>query len=345
MRLKNLMITSFIVSGLVVLCIVWVSIQKMYVTTETGYILILITCIANVVGAIFGLFLLRGTFHSLDNFREQTRQVQNNCFQMITLNKAPKEFMRLAGDFNDMVVALSDSFTALEKSEQEKSNMISQLGHDIKTPITAIGSQIEAIQDGIILKEEIPEILNQMMNQVERLHELTKQLMEVAMVENENHFLSCKQMLHEVWMDQLLVKILSGFQFKMKKNRQHLCVEMKEDICFQAMDEMSLTRILSNLIDNSIQYANKESTIVITVKKIVNTVEFSIQDEGIGIPKEDIPYIFDRLYRVEKSRNQYTGGSGLGLYISKTLALQLKGTLFVESEEHVGSKFTLVLPC
>lgn len=345
MKLKSLMISSFLASGLVVICIVWFSIQKMYLTSYTGYILIGITCIANIIGAMIGLLLLRGTFHSLDTFREQTRQVRNNHFQMIALKGAPKELVLLADDFNDMVIALSHSFTALEKSEQEKSNMISQLGHDIKTPITAIGSQIEAIQDGMIWEEEIPEVLNQMKNQVQRLHDLTKQLMEVAMVEKGSTHVAMNQCVHEVWVDQLLVKILSGFQFNIKKKRQQLCVEMKDDICFLNMDEISLTRILSNLIDNSIQYANTDSTITITVKEVNKQVEFVIQDEGIGIPKADIPFIFDRLYRVEKSRSQHTGGSGLGLYISKSLALQLKGTLDVESKSQIGTKFILVLPC
>lgn len=344
MKLKTLMISSFIASGSVVILIVWVSIQEMYLTTWNGYVLIVITIIANIIGSLLGLFLLRGTFQSLDTLREQTRNVRNNCFQTITLHKAPKEFMRLTDDFNEMVIALSDSFTALEKSEQEKNNMVSHLGHDIKTPITAISSQIEAIQDGIILEKEIPEVLSQMMNQVDRLSDLTKQLMEVAMVDNGDFMLYSQKLYRELWVDKLLVKVLSGFQFKTKKKSQNLCVVMNETVCFHAMDEMSLTRILSNLIDNSIKYSNVGSEIKIEVIKSDCELIFNISDEGIGIPSEDLPYIFQRLYRVEKSRNSQTGGSGLGLYISNTLAQQLGGSLSVQSEVNIGSCFTLTLP-
>lgn len=344
MKLKNLMVSSFIASGCVVIFIVWFGIQEMFLTTSNGYILIGITVFANIIGSLIGLFLLRNTFHSLATLSEQTRQVRKNCFQTITLHKAPEELNRLTDDFNEMVVALSQSFKDLEESEQEKSNMVSQLGHDIKTPITAISSQIEAMQDGIILKEEILDVLPQMMNQVERLRDLTKQLMEVAMVENGTFQSNAQRIQNEVWVDKLLVKILSGFQFKTKKKQQNLCVEMHNAICFKQIDEMSLIRILSNLIDNSIKYSNAGSEIIIAITKSDTHVIFTIKDEGVGIPEEDLPYIFNRLYRVEKSRNQTTGGSGLGLYISKSLAQQLGGTLDVKSTLHVGTSFTLTLP-
>lgn len=344
MKLKYLMMVSFLASGCVVIVIVWFGIQEMFLTTLNGYILIIITIVANIIGSLLGLFLLRNTFHSLVTLSEQTKQVRDNCFQTITLHKAPKEWMSLADDFNEMVIALSQSFHALEESEQEKSHMISQLGHDIKTPITAIRSQIEAMQDGIIGKEEIFDVLPQMMNQVDRLRDLTKQLMEVAMVENGSFQVHAKQSKHEVWVDKLLVKILSGFQFKAKKKQQNIIVKMKDIICIQQMDEMSLIRILSNLIDNSIKYSDANSEIIIEITKNDTQVMFSICDEGVGIPLEDIPYIFHRLYRVEKSRSQTTGGSGLGLYISKSLAQQLGGTLEVQSIHNVGTCFTLCLP-
>ncbi|MDU6524607.1 MAG: sensor histidine kinase, partial [Enterococcus sp.] len=148
MKLRDMMILSFLSSSLVVIVIVWFSIRKMYLTDQDGYLIIAITILANILGAALGLFLLRNTFHSLNKLSKQTKVIKENQFTKIHLQHAPKELQTLAEDFNEMVTALADSFNALEKSEQDKSNLVAQLGHDIKTPITAIKNQIEAIQDG-----------------------------------------------------------------------------------------------------------------------------------------------------------------------------------------------------
>lgn len=128
MKLRNMLILSFLTSSIVVVLIVWFSISKMYLTDYDGYLIIGITILANILGTIIGLFSLRNTFHSLDKLSKQTKVIKENQFTEIQLEHAPKELQTLADDFNEMVAALADSFTALEKSEQDKSNLVAQLG-------------------------------------------------------------------------------------------------------------------------------------------------------------------------------------------------------------------------
>ncbi|MGL9817430.1 MULTISPECIES: sensor histidine kinase [Enterococcus] len=343
MKLRNMLILSFLTSSIVVVLIVWFSISKMYLTDYDGYLIIGITILANILGTIIGLFSLRNTFHSLDKLSKQTKVIKENQFTEIQLEHAPKELQTLADDFNEMVAALADSFTALEKSEQDKSNLVAQLGHDIKTPITAIKNQIEAIQDGVISKEEIDQTLDQMAFQVERLSSLTKQLMEITIMEKALPQSPANQE-QKVWLDQFLLKLLSSFDYILRKKQQKLTLQVDPKVKTLMTDEGKLNRILTNLIENASKYSPANTTIYLKIEAVNGQIIFSIKDEGIGIKTIDQQKIFDRLYRVEKSRNPETGGSGLGLYISKSLTEQLKGELKVESDYGNGSIFRLMLP-
>lgn len=343
MKLRNMLILSFLSSSIVVILIVWFSISKMYLTDHDGYLIIGITILANILGAALGLLLLRNTFHSLNKLSKQTKVIKENQFTEIQLYHAPRELQTLADDFNEMVAALADSFNALEKSEQDKSNLVAQLGHDIKTPITAVKNQIEAIQDGIISKDEIDQTLDQMAFQIDRLSSLTKQLMEVAVMEKATTESAVNQE-QKIWLDQFLLSLLSSFDYILKKKQQKLTLQVDPNIKTLTTDEGKLNRILTNLIENASKYSPEKTTIYLKVKNHDKQIIFSVEDKGIGIQSEDQQKIFDRLYRVEKSRNSETGGSGLGLYISKSLAEQLGGFLTVTSEHGNGSIFYLNLP-
>lgn len=343
MKLRNMLILSFLSSSIVVILIVWFSISKMYLTDYDGYLIIGITILANFLGAALGLLLLRNTFHSLNMLSKQTKVIKENQFTEIQLHHAPKELQTLADDFNEMVKALGDSFTALEKSEQDKSNLVAQLGHDIKTPITAVKNQIEAIQDGIISRDEIDQTLDQMAFQIDRLSSLTKQLMEVAVMEKATAQSAVNQE-QKIWLDQFLLTLLSSFDYILRKKQQKIKLEVDPEIKTLTTDEGKLNRILTNLIENASKYSPENTTIYLKIENREETIIFSIKDEGFGIRWEEQQKIFERLYRVEKSRNPETGGSGLGLYISKSLAEQLGGTLKVTSEYERGSIFYLSLP-
>ncbi|MDU6523751.1 MAG: ATP-binding protein, partial [Enterococcus sp.] len=193
-----------------------------------------------------------------------------------------------------------------------------------------------------IAKSEIDQTLNQMAYQIERLTALTKQLMEVSIME-KNSLKGPQNKEQKIWLDQFLLTLLASFEYILKKKKQQLKLEIDAKVTTLITDEGKLNRILTNLIENASKYSGEQTTIYLKITAVADRVIFSVTDEGSGIRPEDQAKIFDRLYRVEKSRNPETGGSGLGLYISKNLAEQLNGRLEVESDFGKGSIFRLTL--
>ncbi|WP_025727971.1 sensor histidine kinase [Atopobacter phocae] len=343
MRLRNLFILSFITSSLVVCIIIGFSINQMYLHSNDGYILMSITFIANILGSLIGMYLLKGTFNSLNQLSEQTKQISQKSFDSVNLVHAPYEIKELAKDFNHMSNTLAQTFQALEVSEKEKKQLVAQLGHDLKTPLTALRSQIEALEDEMVEVEELQDMYHSMAHQVYRLTTLINQLMEISVMDSKDTTVLEGQ-LKEIWIDQLIVQVLSSFQFSLKEKQQEIKVDLPKEVPVIWTNELHITRILMNLIENAIKYSPHKTTIQLIVFHTNKDLIIQVVDQGEGIPSEELPYIFEFMYRVEKSRNSKTGGSGIGLYISQNLAHQLGGNLSVKSQVGKGSEFELRLP-
>lgn len=345
MSIRSLVALSFCLGGLVAFICVWLGLQQMLVSETEANLILLITLGASSTGALVSFLLLHPTVRSLQKLSQQVKGISMGNFTPIADIRAPKELKSLAGNFNQMLETLEESFRSLSASEAEKSHLIAQLGHDIKTPLAALKNQVEALHDGVIQPEEVQFFYQQMEAQVDRLTTLTNQLMEVALVERENLAdLQADHSYKEVKLDQALLAILAPFQLKCQKKQQQLLVQTPDKLPTLFCDELKLHRILDNLLDNAGKYSPEQANIELTITATDTHVHFTIKDNGVGIATNDLPFIFNRLYRVDKSRSSQTGGSGLGLYISKTLAEQMGGTLTVESQLGQGSSFILSLP-
>ena len=253
----------------------------------------------------------------------------------------PLEFKELSDDINHMSLKLKDTFETLHASEYEKNIMIGQLSHDIKTPITSIKSTIEAITDGIIPKEEVGFYLNTMNHQTDRLNSLVEELSYVS--NNKEHNGPITNVI-EVYVDQLIIELLSEFQFQLENEHRNVEVNIIPENANIYTEKDKLYRILFNLVNNALKYSDKGTKIRIDTILKRNLFTFKITDHGKGIPPKDIDNIFQRLYRVDESRNSQTGGHGLGLYIAKELVEQLGGRISVKSEENKGSTFSVDIP-
>lgn len=341
MKLKNYILIGYVASAITtILAVLW-AVNLMLIEKKDIYFIILITIIGSILGAGISRIMLRRVFNSLEVLRKQTENISERNFEQNIEIKNPKEFSELSSSFNMMAKKLKSTFESLEESEKEKSLMIAQLTHDIKTPITSIQATIEGMVDGVIKEEEYPHYWMTINRQTTRLNKLVEELNYLILSSGENKLVEENEV---IFLDKLLIDCMSEFGVRAEKEKRDIYIKVNPEAAKIENNYDKLLRIIVNLINNAFKYSEKGTKIEISAEKIKNKLYISVTDEGCGIAKDELENIFKRLYRVEESRNLQTGGYGLGLAISKQLAKQLGGDITVVSEYGRGSTFTLEIP-
>ena len=341
MKLKNYILVGYLVSTLLTILVVFWAVQRMLIEKSEVYFLVGMTLIASFIGAAVSIFLLSPVFSSLKHLKKQAQDIASKDFSTEIETKGPLEFQELGRAFNDMSRNLQDTFQSLDESEQEKSMMIAQLSHDIKTPITSIQVTVEGILDGVIKEEERLHYLTTIGRQTERLNKLVEEL-DVLTLNAQPQDIADEEV-EDVFLDQLLIESMSEFQLQIEQEERDVYIQVSPESAKIKSYYDKLSRILVNLLNNAFKYSEPGTRIEVLAQLTEEELIISVKDEGQGILPEDLEKIFNRLYRVETSRNMKTGGHGLGLAIARELAHQLGGEITAESQYGLGSKFTFRL--
>ena len=341
MKLKSYILVGYLVSTLLTILVVFWAIQRMLIDKSEVYFLVGMTLIASFIGAAVSIFLLSPVFSSLKHLKKQAQNIAGKDFSTEIETKGPIEFQELGQAFNDMSRNLQDTFQSLDESEQEKRMMIAQLSHDIKTPITSIQVTVEGILDGVIKEEERLHYLTTIGRQTERLNKLVEEL-DVLTLNAQPQDIADEEV-EDVFLDQLLIESMSEFQLQIEQEERDVYIQVKPESAKIKSYYDKLSRILVNLLNNAFKYSEPGTRIEVLAQLTEEELIISVKDEGQGILPEDLEKIFNRLYRVETSRNMKTGGHGLGLAIARELAHQLGGEITAESQYGLGSKFTFCL--
>ena len=341
MKLKNYILVGYLVSTLLTILVVFWAVQRMLIEKSEVYFLVGITLIASFIGAAVSIFLLSPVFSSLKHLKKQAQNIAGKDFSTEIETKGPIEFQELGQAFNDMSRNLQDTFQSLDESEQEKRMMIAQLSHDIKTPITSIQVTVEGILDGVIKEEERLHYLTTIGRQTDRLNKLVEEL-DVLTLNAQPQEIADEEV-EDVFLDQLLIESMSEFQLQIEQEERDVYIQVKPESAKIKSYYDKLSRILVNLLNNAFKYSEPGTRIEVLAQLTEEELTISVKDEGQGILPEDLEKIFNRLYRVETSRNMKTGGHGLGLAIARELAHQLGGEITAESHYGIGSTFTFHL--
>ena len=341
MKLKSYILVGYLVSTLLTILVVFWAVQRMLIEKSEVYFLVGMTLIASFIGAAVSIFLLSPVFSSLKHLKKQAQNIAGKDFSTEIETKGPIEFQELGQAFNDMSRNLQDTFQSLDESEQEKRMMIAQLSHDIKTPITSIQVTVEGILDGVIKEEERLHYLTTIGRQTERLNKLVEEL-DVLTLNAQPQDIADEEV-EDVFLDQLLIESMSEFQLQIEQEERDVYIQVKPESAKIKSYYDKLSRILVNLLNNAFKYSEPGTRIEVLAQLTEEELIISVKDEGQGILPEDLEKIFNRLYRVETSRNMKTGGHGLGLAIARELAHQLGGEITAESQYGLGSKFTFCL--
>lgn len=245
--------------------------------------------------------------------------------------KGPEEIRRLA-------VTLNDMSSELKKQEDWRQHLMEDIAHELRNPFTSMLSQLEAIIDGVYEANE--HRLHEIYEELDRLSRLVNDLEDLSEAESANFTLNIKR----TNMVRITKRVYQNFVTMAKSKGIKLLYEPTNVPCYGQVDRDKIIQVISNLLSNAIKYSPNGGLVTLSVDWNDSHTIIICEDHGIGIAEEDIPYIFNRLYRVDKSRSRFSGGVGLGLSIVKALVEAHDGEVSVKSEVGKGSIFTVELP-
>jgi signal transduction histidine kinase len=225
-----------------------------------------------------------------------------------------------------------------ELSKQQKNFMLS-ITHELKSPIASARLQIETLLKRQLPQEKQEFVLNQALQETERLDALVEKILLANRIESSAYLIQ-KEHLN---LSELCQKIIDNLKVSLLKNNT-INTQIKKDIKVFG-DEMAFTSIITNLLDNASKYSNQQSTIELILYKNNDIVTLSVKDEGIGITPADEAIVFNKFYRAGNEETRNTKGTGLGLYIVKNLVKMHQGTIKITSNKPKGTIFTMQLNC
>ena len=279
-----------------------------------------------------------------NNYEEKINGL-NNILEELS---AKEKFFKINNDvyelYVDIIFALKKLLNELNTAKIFKINRNEFLGnvtHELRTPIFAIQLSLETLLDGAVNDEKVnKDFLKRALNQTTRLTELVDDLIEISRLEAGTKI---SRRYFEI--NRFVFNIVNELLDLSQKNKVNILVDSEVNEKTQVFgDEERLKQVIVNLIDNAIKYTNEDGKIIIKIVKVDKEINISISDNGVGIPKEDLPRIFERFYRVDKTRSRDMGGSGLGLSIVKHILELHNSPIKVESEEGKGTRFEFNLP-
>jgi signal transduction histidine kinase len=234
---------------------------------------------------------------------------------------------------SDTINNLADS---LEKQENLRKQMAADVAHELRTPLANLQSTLEAMIDGVWPAYE--DRLKSCHEEIIRINRLVGDLEKLERIEAENSVLD----ISEFDVTDLIASTIRNFEPEFRK--KGVALNFIGEPAGISADRDKLSQVVINLISNALKYTPEGGRVDVGVKESDSNIEITVADTGKGIPEEDIPYIFERFYRADKSRNRLTGGLGLGLTITKSIVEAHNGEISVKSVIDKGTEFIIVIP-
>ncbi len=338
--IRSIIILSTLSSVLVTSSLLIWSYFKMVIPQDAVGILILITIGANAICIACILFLTRPVISAIEQVCEESKRIASGQFSVRIHSNGPREAREMAEHFNEMAAQLDTLFSQVQQQEKIRQELIANLSHDLKTPIASIRSFSDALLDQVVEGEVAKQYLKTIQVESIELAQLIDELMILSDVDRV-------QVKHEeqfLFVDQMMVDLLETFRFDFKKKHVEVSLTIDSKIPNKRIIPEKIRRVMTNLIKNALEFTPEYGEINCIIQYENKSLCFTVQDTGIGIPVDQQEKIFDRFYRVEKSRNRKYGGHGLGLAICKGIVSLYDGEIGVKSQLGFGSEFWFTIP-
>jgi two-component system sensor histidine kinase VicK len=239
------------------------------------------------------------------------------------------------------IVILQD-VTQQERLDRQRKEFVANVSHELRTPLATLKSYLEALEQGALTEPELgPKFLAVAHQETDRMSRLIHDLLQLSRMDADEAVLKRDR----VDIGEVMEDVMDRFSFQIKKKKIH--ADLHADFAEEPIiigDRDQIDQVMDNLLSNAIKYTPEDGKIEVTITTGPQNIEIRIADTGIGVPKEDLPRIFERFYRVDKARSRTMGGTGLGLAIASEIVRAHQGTIRVDSEWSVGTVVTVILP-
>lgn len=304
--------------------------------------LILGITILMVAGIVLTLWVYRSILSPLNKLQEATKKIRDGNLDFTLDVDADDEIGQLCQDFEEMRLRLKENAEEKIQYDKENKELISNLSHDLKTPITAIKGYVEGILDGVASSpEKLDRYIRTIYNKSNDMDRLIDELTFYSKIDTNKipytfnkinvaqYFRDCVE---EVGLDMEARGIELGY------------FNYVDEEVMVIADAEQMKRVINNIISNSVKYLDKKKGIInIRIKDVGDFIQVEIEDNGKGIAAKDLPNIFDRFYRTDSSRNSSQGGSGIGLSIVRKIVEDHGGRIWATSKEGIGTEIHFVL--
>ena len=249
---------------------------------------------------------------------------------------------RESGFISGLVAVLHDT-TEQEKEERERRLFVSNVSHELRTPLTSVKSYLEALDEGALSEPVAPDFIKVSLDETNRMMRMVTDLLHLSRIDNATSHLDVELINFTAFITFILNRF-DQIRGQDEEKKYELVRDYPITSVWIEIDTDKMTQVIDNILNNAIKYSPDGGKITVTMKTTDDQMILSISDQGLGIPKQDLPRIFDRFYRVDRARSRAQGGTGLGLAIAKEIIKQHKGFIWAKSEYDKGSTFTIVLP-
>ena len=339
--LRLALLGSYAFASLLTFFNVWATARLMFASTHDLQLALVLLLFATGIAMLLGYFLSSAITRRIDSLKNAAGRLAEGDLSARAPLEGRDEIAALAASFNHMAEQLQDADARQRELDTLRRELVAWATHDLQTPLTAIRVQIEALADGVVDDADTTQrYLRTTQRQVNDLSMLIDDLFQVAQLDAGGLVIqpaACS-------LSDLLSDTLESFSALARERGVTLSGSAASDVDPVTLDSLRIGRLLNNLIGNALRHTPSGGAVTVSAWREDSEIHITVTDTGEGISPEDLPHIFDRFYRGEKSRNRGTGGSGLGLAIARGIVRAHSGDISVESQLGAGTSFHLHLP-